>query len=843
MEKMKNCCKILVCLCLVLVVLTACSGKNGPKLYVDEDGVVTWDAVANAVSYEGEVLDLDGKTQLSFSVDADSCMTYMPSGGTLRIRAVFADGSTGPWGYAEAQKTRVQSGFAVYYEDLQTYEVLKNVDWNSVENRSDGTIYFEAKAPNGGKMRFVGVGIAVSEKTLVVQPGGKLYALDAIGRICAMSVTMKDSGDTDNWFDFYGGYTFTDATKVESYEELYCGAGASIMASDFLAEGYEPTSCLDLQPNFIVIGASEGNTDAFTLSEITVYYDETTYNTGLLMMALSAESYGTHLEGDIYDPSKEIFSLEQGIYTFALVVVPDVSDTDEELTFNPLYDDPYGSGSRIYNIDSDKFIIGNLKNADGVVLDKNNAVLTYGCALEVTLGDYTMDVIVPVLKRLPNAQTLHELSPYSNATSLGQTNTLVIPIYWQDQPENATEETLQKLYAQLGLVVDENGNVTDHTAKDDTQYSLSDYFEAASYGLHSIRSFVTQWYAAPYNYANEMEYASPASAMDFISEIYDWLLATYPNMDWSSFDADSDGLLDSVILLNVGESSTDELYMDSFGYAVHVSMGYTAESAGTPEQPKIKDFVSVNSSFLDQPNVLIHEYSHGFGIVDYYDVTYSGIDAVGTFDLQSGNAGDWNAYSKYAVGWIEPTVVTDLKQGEYVDITIGAFAETGDAIVIPAAGTDFDGPFGEYLILDLFTDLGVNQYDAAAYGLSGVAGVRISHVNANMEQRTITGDDGVDYTIGTIHYANDFNADGKYLLEVIQAGGKNTFTNRENLRTNLCPEDLFVAGDVFNAEDYSEFLTDGCMDDGSAFGYTVEILRIERDTDGIPYAVLRISAK
>lgn len=361
------------------------------------------------------------------------------------------------------------------------------------------------------------------------------------------------------------------------------------------------------------------------------------------------------------------------------------------------------------------------------------------------------------------------------------------------------------------------------------------------YGKHSITSFVTDWYAAPYSFIGDMENQNAANGA-LMGELYSWLMETYPDMDWSQFDADGDGFFDSVIIVNAGTGEDDETIMATYSYAVMVSTGYTGEGAGTQEMPAFKNHIQMNASFLGD-RTLIHEYAHGFGLVDYYDVTYSGIDAVGGYDMQSGSYGDWNAYSKFAVGWIQPEVVTGLASGESIELTIGSLAESGNAIVIPAVGADFDGPFGEYILLDLLTDEGVNAYDAAAFGLDGMAGVRITHINSNMEKRTLTGSDGVDYPIGTIHIGNNYKENGKYLLEVIQAGGINTFTNKDVECTSLCASDLFQAGDVFTAEDYSEFLTDGKMDDGSDFGYTIQIMSIGRDASGKYSATIRIMRK
>jgi hypothetical protein len=176
-----------------------------------------------------------------------------------------------------------------------------------------------------------------------------------------------------------------------------------------------------------------------------------------------------------------------------------------------------------------------------------------------------------------------------------------------------------------------------------------------------------------------------------------------------------------------------------------------------------------------------------------------------------------------------------------VEITIGAAALTGDAIVIPGAESGHDGtPFGEYVLIDLFTDDGNNRYDAASYGLANVAGVRIYHVNANMEARELTVEGSDErYPIGTPHIANDHKTSGKYHIELIQAGGDNTFTRLDNLRTQLMAEDLFRAGSSFTVEAYDEFFGDGRMDDGTAFGYRIDVVGITAGDE--PEATIRIT--
>lgn len=146
-------------------------------------------------------------------------------------------------------------------------------------------------------------------------------------------------------------------------------------------------------------------------------------------------------------------------------------------------------------------------------------------------------------------------------------------------------------------------------------------------------------------------------------------------------------------------------------------------------------------------------------------------------------------------------------------------------------------PLDEYILIDLFTPQGLHQYDAAQYGPGDVSGVRIYHVDSRYVQRTLTNDEGEETVIGTIARSNSmgYHADhgGQFLIELIQAGGDNTFTQPEKdkdgipiNRTWLMAEDLFQAGDVFTAERYSEFFHNGLMDTSVPFGYSVEILSI-----------------
>jgi hypothetical protein len=105
----------------------------------------------------------------------------------------------------------------------------------------------------------------------------------------------------------------------------------------------------------------------------------------------------------------------------------------------------------------------------------------------------------------------------------------------------------------------------------------------------------------------------------------------------------------------------------------------------------------------------IHETGHLLGLDDYYDYNEGeGSDkGLGGADMMDYNIGDHNVYSKLMLGWVTPTVVTSTQE-----ITISSSTESGQFIMILL---DYDGTyFSEYLLIDLYTNEGVNATTSSA---------------------------------------------------------------------------------------------------------------------------------
>lgn len=720
----------------------------------------------------------------------------------------------------------------------EVFDVIAGIDESSIVNEGK-TVTFTSNMEDGTPLRFYGKDIIVTKDTIEFLPTGELYGLDAIGQIYGYKPAFTEAPAENTWLKARGGFTFDSAkTSVDSIDELIFMDCHSIDAGS--ANGDYYISVDDMLPNFICYTSDAlNNTGSYTFNSFHVYYDSEVKTTPIAKIALNTEFYGQYLEGEKYDAKKEnMADLENGILSFYLRIGPDtekwVSRYEEDPTFSDVY---------LINF-TENYTTGNLKDAQGNVLDKNNAKVYEGTTLEVTIGEYTVDVELPTAKRYDSATVMHDLVPYAFPEATGTLDVLVVPVAWANQPEQASQENYDLFRKMLGRVADENGNVTDYSDPTDEELSFTEYFDIASYGKLDLQPFMTDWYHS----GESFEKDNLGIDRQYGEDVLNWVKQTYPDMDWTRYDRDQNGYVDAMIIINAGDSGSDSYETISLEGAIFYRELYTGALAGTPDDPTVNTFTSINKRFLEEDHAatLIHEFSHNLGLIDYYDVTYSGINAVGNYDMQSGSHGDWNAYSKYAVGWVEPEIVKGLAPGESVEYTIGSMATTGDVLVIPAAEGTSDGEvFSEYVMVDLFHPDGAHIYDAQEYGLENTTGVRIYHVNANMEHHVETVD-GVSYDIGTIHHANAFNPSGFYNVELIQSGGVNTFTDLEyiwahpeEVCTNVEAEDFFYAGDVFTAETYSTFFADGKMDDGTPFGYRIEVVSVTGGAN--PAATIRVT--
>jgi len=821
------------------------------------NGVVVWKAVKGAVKYRVEFLYWRGCPVKDYEEVIKDTYAKLKVGGGVYVYPIMANGKEDGFlksDYYKLEELDLAHGCLdvepqIDESKLKTWNAFKNIDTKSVKKKKDGSVYFETKGPNGEKISFWGEDIDVKKDCVILHKKGRIMMTDGFGKIYDVRPEVKSSGSPDNWLNIFTGYNVDYNMHPKTIDRMIFGCGQGRYARDYTESGVNLGA---FEANFAGIGFKspeyeaeheKGNTDDIEVSDIIIKYTPAKECTRFRKLILSPLSYPAYLSGELYDESKEIYKPYENQGFFHLLALPDLDNDKNEIPvdINDFYAVWPFSVSASFG---DYYKIGELKDSNGKEYSRKGGKVEEGTTLTVTLGNDKYDVPFNVLEVYEGAKTLHDLIPYAFPKASGKKNVLIIPIVWKDDKKQANDKNLNLLKKNLGKAAKLGEKIIDYS-EGGNGFSLSKYFDIVSYGKFQLESYYTDWYTAPYNF-DDMEERSISKK--FIDEVLAWLYKKYPDVDFSMFDPDKNGYFDHIMFINFGDMSTRDGYsMGSFGGASNYRSTYGIEFAGTVKKPGINCVVNANSMFLDESEAgtLVHEFGHGLGLIDYYDVTYSGINAVGGYDMQSDNAGDWNAYSKYAVGWIEPEVVTSLKKGESKEIEIGTLSDTGDAIVIPVAGDELKPPFSEYMLVDLYASTGVNQYDSVRYGINDFEGVRIYHVDAKMEKRDFRNDDFPDLDttpIGTIHFANDYKPDGRFNIELIQAGADNTFTDRRNLRTMIAKEDFFQTGDKFTMEKYSEFFKDGLMDFGDDFGYEIEVVSIT-GTGSDTKAKIRITRK
>lgn len=773
----------------------------------------------------GDVSSPDGNLRLKapkVSIDGMGHLMVEPMEGALHYKVVYlTTGEEEYWwdGYTVAPNTPVQvyavgDGFAYSDSELSgTVELqMESVTFSATENpisnltpNADGSYIMTATSNFGNTYRFRldGTVLPVDGAWGMLEGGSIFYCMDALKGI----VGMKTSENTDfSNFAWGVGYELDGNDQIENFSQL-----DNRMSLFGAPQGY---SIIEYVPNYISLG-DEYCSD-MTVWSITFYFD----------------GIETQFDGcRFHDYFNRVYYLPG---------TPFVADHKEYMLSMQYTHDGQVLESTVDYFDT--VTLGALRDSSGnAIADPRNHYVNPGDTLDITLADGYRTTLPLVRPSLSDAANVNETRPLSFSENIGSMNVLVVPIVWSDQQDRATEENLQLIRQALGDVLDENFLVTNYAPADTATHSLTSYFQTASYGQLNVRSFVTDWYQFDASYADmrDQEWQSE------YEQILQWIKERYPNLDLRQFDGDSDGILDEIIFINSGDMEGYSGYTRfgfSGSYRMVLSYGdRETAGTGTPEEPGIYHYVNIpmGDLFDDKTigtaenlttSILNHEFGHSLGLQDYYDQGDKGLGFLGGYDMQDSNAGDWNVYSKFAAGWLAPTVVEkeDFGTKESLSFTLRSSALSADALVIPACGYDYNGtPFDEYLMIDLFTPEGLHERDCAWYGLQDSVGVRIYHVSDLME-RTENKNVNPPQTFGMWHYQNNSSSVwsekfGMHKLEILSATGKNQFSVRD-----YSAQDLFAAGSSFRAEDFTEFFYKGKMDNGMAFGYTITVDSIEQ---------------
>ncbi len=464
---------------------------------------------------------------------------------------------------------------------------------------------------------------------------------------------------------------------------------------------------------------------------------------------------------------------------------------------------------------------------------------------------------------------------YHYLPSTGNSKILVVPIQFQD--DSFTQAELSRIQ-----------NTFFGDSSDTYWESVSSFYKKSSFGKLNISGTV----ADPLTYQGTVsEFQTAYNSASKENKVYtDSLLQSALNkqvtkgVDLSSFDSDSDGYIDAVWMVYSSKmDSSEDAWWAYTTWAGLTSSNSSSSVTFSGMKASCYSWASVDfmlegsnlsSSFLTtngDAHTFVHETGHMMGLDDYYSYDYDyskGLydTPLGGVDMMDFNIGDHNPFSKALLGWKTPFEVTEayLKANNY-KVTLTDFPTTGYSILLPVIhnGTDtyYGNAFAEYLLVDLYTPLGLNSQDTSGYAGNGLAtftnaGIRVTHINSSVGKIVVnsTNDglvwDGTTYTgIPSADKDNNLGYDHVYypifsntrsrsyakikddtdfyrgrLISLLPATGSKIQGSSHNIKTYAGNSSLYKKGDSFGLKNgaYSDFYFD--TGDKPQFGFTVESL-------------------
>lgn len=471
---------------------------------------------------------------------------------------------------------------------------------------------------------------------------------------------------------------------------------------------------------------------------------------------------------------------------------------------------------------------------DGIVtakkVGKTNIIAT-ACDTSGVTSKCEVNVIAQQIdsafKKTSAAQTYSSLNPSYNLPSKGDQKVLVLPIYFSGDSGKATEDN--RKFIEQGFF---------GTDEECMWKSFKSYMDTASYGQLHYSGHVANWYAC--EYTKEQVVNSDASIVQqIIADALGNFKTTNPNFDWTGYDNNNDEYVDQISVIYASDYVVDENNQTTNLWGFRWATDYTDGKSGLEPYAFtwfslkfMKDFKMYGGvpEGGNNTRIIIHEHSHMLGLSDYYDTSYAGkVDYVGSYDMQSNNVMDWNTFSKFAVGWVEPYYLdeTTMKTQKTATITIGASAFTGECIVVKGSSWN-KSPFNEYIMIELLNArAGNNAYDGLHTAKSlGTGGIRIWHVDARQ----------------SVHNNNAYRPNKPHLLQLIQRGNVDTFGDIDG-RDTCMENDLFKSGNTFSIgshdgfTDYgpSFFINSNRFNDGSYLNYGISFDKVSCNSATITF--------
>lgn len=478
---------------------------------------------------------------------------------------------------------------------------------------------------------------------------------------------------------------------------------------------------------------------------------------------------------------------------------------------------------------------------------ENNVVITTSRLNNLTISTYEGDT------NLNSYYTLWKNRGYPHFKSVGENNLLVVPLKIKGYEEYATSENLKKINDSFFL---------ENSLNTLGYYSLSEYYKISSYNKLNIKGEVTPWIdldlttkeissSSISNYKLDCgTYFPTEKAINYIKENL--------NIDLTKYDNDKDGFIDGVYFIYGCPTFLDDSSLSTSTFWNFTYYNVLNKDKASISSPVLMTYSWSSFDMLSKgsdktkldTHTYIHEFGHQLGLNDYYDTSNSGglnpyTSPMGGLDMMDNNVGDHSAFSKFALGWINPFVVSgDIGS---VEVDIGSLIESGECIILPTSNYN-NTPFDEYLMIEYIKNDSINKVDStngypSTFYTDGRIirfysknGIRITHIDARSVDSNLDYTDNINDMVMT-KFSNTASTKQGYYCPL----NNNSYVLTSLISANSSRNTLgtfFVANntDLYNASSTIDFTSNSNssrasslpynsnrFNDGNVFNYSIKI--------------------
>lgn len=451
-------------------------------------------------------------------------------------------------------------------------------------------------------------------------------------------------------------------------------------------------------------------------------------------------------------------------------------------------------------------------------------------------------------------------------TSTGDVNVLVIPVEFSDRTA-FTSSDLTALNASF--------NGTKEDKSNSYWESVSSFYNKSSYGKLNFNFEICDKYVPSMTSTKFLNMTDDygTESCTLLYEIYNKGITKNGakiNYSDSKYDNNNDGYIDGVWLI-YNEKDSRKVNANTFwAYTTNYSEPQSSpKHEETNNSTKFSKYANCALSFIYEDNrsgedahTLIHETGHMLGLDDYYSYSSKmtkNYGYCGGLDMMDLNIGDHDAFSKWSLNWISPSIVKENTE----NIKLRPFQSSGDALILPANYFN-NSAFSEYIILTYYTPNGLNYLDSTNAYQSGnyprlftKSGLVAYHVDSRLINLTITqsfltnntkttvGDyleksaakipeesfkesaTSATYSYYSVATSNtpEYSYNKSALISLLSPQNRSFYNSRAATNADLYTEST----KALNAKTASNFFSYGKFNDGSTMSYTATVNEITDD--------------